>query len=148
MSSDVRIDVQNTISRFMNSFDLKDWAAMRTALADDVYVDYSDLRGDPPQTVRADDYVTERISALEMLQTQHLIANFDVEVAGDRADANASCVIFRRNESAVFTTHAQYQFGLVERDFVWFIVSIRQRVLWNDGDPSLHAGIRPGVRRR
>ena len=45
-------DIRKTISQFANSFDLKDWALMESALADVLTVDYSDLRGDPPKLER------------------------------------------------------------------------------------------------
>ncbi len=40
-------DIRMTIARFANSFDLKDWALMESVLAEELTVEYSDLRGDP-----------------------------------------------------------------------------------------------------
>jgi hypothetical protein len=39
-------EIQSVLSRFMNSFDLKDWAQMRSTLATVLSVDYSSLRGE------------------------------------------------------------------------------------------------------
>jgi hypothetical protein len=82
----VESQVQRTISRFMNSFDLKDWETMRRLLAERVRVDYSALRGEPARTITADEFVAARIAALQHLKTHHLIANFDIEVRIDSAD--------------------------------------------------------------
>ena len=37
------LDIQRTISRFANSFDLNDWELMKSALSDNLTVDYSGL---------------------------------------------------------------------------------------------------------
>ena len=47
-------DIRKTIARFANSFDLKDWALMESALAEKLTVDYSDLRGESPKEITAD----------------------------------------------------------------------------------------------
>ena len=138
------LQVQRTISRFMNSFDLKNWDTMRRLLADVVRVDYSALRGEPPRTITAEEFVSARIAALQALQTHHLIANFDIEARSDSADAQASCVIHRTDPSkdgAQFTSHAYYRFGLELHGSQWKIHSITQSIFWNEGDPGLHSGV-------
>jgi hypothetical protein len=133
--------VQRTIARFMTSFDSKDWVTMRAQLADAVHADYSDLRGTPAQTVAADAFVAARIEALSAVKTQHLISNFDVDVAGESAEVRASCVIFRADGARRFTSHAMYRFGLAREGSDWKIASIVQSILWNEGDPQLHSGV-------
>ena len=54
------LDIQRTISRFANSFDLNDWELMKSTLSDNLTVDYSDLRGEPPRRFAAQDYVNDR----------------------------------------------------------------------------------------
>ena len=49
--------IQNLIARFTSSFDLKDWSALVGCLAPRVFTDYSDLRGTPPATLPAAEYV-------------------------------------------------------------------------------------------
>jgi hypothetical protein len=132
--------VQRTLSRFMNCFDRKDWVGMTPLLADSIHVDYSDLRGEAPRTIAATEFVEARRSALHAIDTHHLIGNFDVEVHGPSADARASCVIFRRNAAAHFTSHAMYAFRLERRADGWTIAAIKQTILWNDGDASVHSG--------
>lgn len=137
--------IQRTLSRFMNSFDLKDWDTMRRLLADVVRVDYSDLRGEPPRSLTAEEFVAARIAALHALKTHHLIANFDIEARAGSADAQASCVIYRTDPSkdanAQFTSHAYYAFGLELHGSAWKIHSITQSIFWNDGDARLHSGV-------
>ena len=132
--------VQRTLSRFMNCFDRKDWSGMASLLADDVHVDYFDLRGEPPCTISAAAFVDARRAALQAIHTQHLIGNFDTDVHGSSADARASCVIFRRDATAHFTSHAMYAFRLERRVDRWVIAAIKQTILWNDGDVAVHVG--------
>lgn len=132
-------EIQKTISRFANSFDLKDWALMKSVLCAKVVVDYSDLRGDPATEVDSDTYVQSREDALADLQTHHLIGNFEIEVLQDSARVRASSTIFRRSGERIFNTHAIYEFGLVRAaEMRWLIHSIKQSVLWNDGDSTVH----------
>ncbi len=41
------VAIQQLSARFANSFDTKDWTALGQCLADELYTDYSDLRGTP-----------------------------------------------------------------------------------------------------
>jgi len=139
-----RLAVQQTLSRFMNCFDLKDWPGMTALLADPVHVDYFDLRGEPPRSVASAEFVAARRTALQAIDTHHLISNFEVDVRGAAADARASCVIFRRDGAAQFTSHAIYAFRLERRVDRWAIAAIRQTILWNDGDAAVHSGAQRG----
>jgi hypothetical protein len=135
----VECEIQKTISTFANSFDLKDWKLMKSVLSDKVSVDYSDLRGDPAKEVDSDTYVQSRKEALANLHTHHLIGNFEIEVSQNSATLRASSTIFRRSEDRLFNTHALYEFGLVRSgEMGWLIRSIKQSVLWNDGDSTIH----------
>ena len=136
-------DIRKTIARFANSFDLKDWALMESALAEELTVDYSDLRGSPPKEVTAREYAQARREALEALNTQHLIGNLEITVDGKRASVGASSMIFRAMDGLVFNTHARYDFRLSKhQDRGWIIDRIKQTVLWNEGDPEIHSGVK------
>jgi len=78
---------------------------------------------------------------LEPLSTRHVISNLEITIEGRRAAVTASSVIFRRRGSAFFNTHATYQFGLSQHtQRGWLIDRIKQNVLWNEGDPTIHSG--------
>ena len=135
-----REEIENTLNRFMNSFDLKDWATMASILEPTIRVDYSDLRGGSPREISAADYVNARVEALQHHSTQHLLSNIDVAAADGSASVNASCVIFRSDGAKQFDSHAFYTFSLVRLGSVWRIAAITQRILWNEGDPTIHKG--------
>src|SRR5262249_5693510 len=105
------VAIQQLVARFANSFDTKDWRALRECLADELHTDYSDLRGTPAETMPRSRFVELRRSALQSLQTHHLCGN--VEIGGARPiEARVSMTIHRRAESgATFDTHCLYTFG-------------------------------------
>lgn len=135
-----REQVATTLNRFMNCFDLKDWRLMAELLAPTIATDYADLRGSSPAQIAADDYVRARCEALQQLATQHLLTNLDIVVSDTSASASANCMIYRSDGSRHFNSHAFYVFGLRVADGAWRISSITQRILWNEGDPTLHKG--------
>jgi hypothetical protein len=133
--------IQALLARFANSFDVKDWDGLQACLADPLETDYSELRGTPPATVRAADYVQSRREALEGLQTHHLGGNCEIDFADlQNATARLSMVIWRNSEAGEFTTHCVYAFHLIKIGDDWKIGGIAQRILWNEGQPSIHPG--------
>jgi len=139
-----RDEILNTLSRFMNSFDRKDWPRMQDLLEPKVRVDYSSLRGDPPTELSAAEYVESRSKALRDVATHHLLGNVDISVSGESARAAASCMIWRRKDTTAFDSHAFYVFSLVRHGSSWRIAGIEQRIYWSEGDPTIHGGIGRG----
>ena len=80
-----RAAVIDVVLAAARALDVKDWVAYRGCFTDEIETDYSDLRGEPPQIVKADDFVALRRTALDRLKTLHLSANHLVTVDGDRA---------------------------------------------------------------
>jgi len=137
-----RAGVIDVVVALARAFDAKDWAACRRCFTDEIETDYSDLRGEPPQTVRADDFVALRRTALERLKTLHLSANHLVTVDGDRATCVSAAVIhrFRPEDGERFDTYCAYTHALVRAGGAWKISKIKQTVYWNTGNPEIHAG--------
>ena len=134
--------IRHLLARFANSFDRKDWPALRACLTETVYTDYSDLRGTPAESMGADHYVALREQALQHLQTHHLGGNPEIDISGDSANATLSMMIYRRNqEGQILHTHCLYQFGLINSEKQWRIAGIVQKVFWSDGNKAIHSGI-------
>lgn len=134
--------IQQIIARFANSFDRKGWDVLARCLANRLYTDYSDLRGTPPETLTRERFVELRRHALQDLQTHHLSGNLELQIDGTHAEARVSFVIYRRTtEGVVLNTHCLYTFGLKKQGADWLIASIVQKVLWNEGETSIHTGI-------
>ena len=142
MEKDV-LAIQKTVARFANSFDIKDWRGLEACFTESLYTDYSDLRGTPPETVSARDYVQKRIDSLDHLKLHHLVSNFEVDFTDSTsATCRASMVVWRKSEEEDFTTHCVYIFQLSKQGLDWKISGITQKVLWNEGTSSIHKGVK------
>ena len=72
-----------------------------------------------------------------------LLSNLEITVDADRASVEASSMIFRSLNGVVFNTHARYHFRLSkQQNRGWVIDRIKQTVLWNEGDPDIHSGVK------
>jgi hypothetical protein len=141
MSIEERLKIQEVIARFSNSFDVKDWRGLEACFTESLYTDYGDLRGTPPETVKASDYVAARREALEPLKLHHLVSNYEIDIPdASHATCRASMIVWRRSETEEFTSHCVYEFQLTKHASDWKISGITQRVLWNEGTPSIHKG--------
>ncbi len=138
---EVVLKIQQVVARFANSFDMKDWEALQACFTESIYTDYGDLRGTPPETISADDYVKSRRESLNHLKLHHLVSNYEVDFpTSDTATCRASMIVWRKSDTEEFTSHCFYTFQLTRKNEVWKISGITQKVLWNDGRPSIHSG--------
>jgi len=143
MNIEDRFKIQEVIARFANSFDVKDWSGLEACFTDSLYTDYSDLRGTPPQTVSASKYAAARREAVDHLQLHHLVSNYEIDfIDSNTASCRASMIVWRKSETEEFTSHCVYTFQLIKMEPVWKISGIRQKVLWNEGTPSIHKGFK------
>ncbi len=134
--------VQELLARYANSFDTKAWDDLAECLADTLYTDYSQLRKTPPEMLTRERFVELRRSALDKLDTHHLLGNIQTRLDGDRGEVIASMIIFRRNaDGARLDTHCLYTFGVYKSGQAWLIRSIVQKVLLSEGHDSVHTGI-------
>ncbi|WKZ36108.1 MAG: nuclear transport factor 2 family protein [Anaerolineales bacterium] len=133
------LNIQQVIARFATSFDVKDWDGLQACLTESVFTDYSDLRGTPPETITAADYVRLRREALDALKLHHLASNYETHFPDSgSATCRASMVVWRQSEAEEFITHCVYNFQLIKLNGDWKISGITQKVLWSDGNSSIH----------
>jgi 3-phenylpropionate/cinnamic acid dioxygenase small subunit len=134
-------DIKDLLARFANSFDLKDWDGLLACLAEQVYTDYSDLRGTPSEAVRAVDYVQARRESLQDLKTHHLSGNVEISYVDLlNAVCRVSTAIWRKSETETFNTHCVYTFNVTKGKYDWKISAIIQKVLWSEGQSSIYLG--------
>ena len=134
--------IQKIIARFANSFDLKDWAGLQACFTESIFTDYSDLRGTPPQTISAVDYVQSRRESLEHLKLHHLVSNYEIDFAdSNSATCRASMIVWRKaGEENESSSHCFYAFQLTKQDSGWKLSGITQKILWNEGNSSVQRG--------
>lgn len=144
MDSQDSLEIQALIARFANSFDMQDWSGLESCLTESLYTDYSDLRGTPPANLSASVYVDQRRESLAHLKLHHLCGNVEIEPIDEQtARCRASMVIWRKSEAEQFTSHCVYEFQVIKQETHWKIGGIKQRILWNEGSPSIHQGAKP-----
>ena len=135
------LNIQQLVARFANSFDLKDWAGLQACFTETLYTNYSDLRGTPPETISASDYVKSRREALDHLKLHHLISNYEPNFHdANTATCLVSMIVWRKADVEDFSTHCIYNFKLVKQKENWKISEITQKVLWSEGNSSIHKG--------
>jgi 3-phenylpropionate/cinnamic acid dioxygenase small subunit len=140
MQSDI-LEIQQIIAHFATSFDVKDWDGLQACFTESLFTDYSDLRGTPPETISAKEYVQKRIDSLNHLKLHHLVSNYEVDFTdSNTASCRASMVVWRKSDEEEFTSHCVYTFQLVKQESDWKISGITQKVLWNEGISSIHKG--------
>jgi hypothetical protein len=116
-------------------------------LADELDVDYSEFRGEPPRRVGADEYVEARRSALRGLRTLHVSTNHEVRVTGDQATCHSAYHIQRVDpvSGGRLESWGTYRHRLVRDADCWRVTGIVQRVVRIDGDRSVHGAFRDGA---
>ena len=140
MSIEDRFKIQEVLARFANSFDRKDWSGLESCFTESLYTDYSDLRSTAPETIKASEYVAARRQALDHLKLHHLVSNYEIAFLGaDQATCRASMIVWRKSDEEEFTSHCVYEFQLAKQNADWKINGITQKVLWNEGQASIHS---------
>lgn len=134
--------IQQLIARFANSFDLKDWDGLQACFTESIFTDYSDLRGTPPETIAASEYVRLRRESLDALKLHHLVGNFEIDfIDGNSATCRASMMVWRNNDVEVSASHCFYAFQLKRlATGDWKISGITQKIFWNNGSSSAQKG--------
>jgi SnoaL-like protein len=141
MNIEDRFEMQEVIARFANCFDRKDWSGLESCFTNSLYTDYSDLRSTAPETIKASEYVAARREALDHLKLHHLVSNYEFDfLSADRATCRASMIVWRKSDVEEFTSHCVYEFQLIKQEVNWKISGITQKILWNEGQTSIHSG--------
>ncbi len=120
--------IQQLIARFANSFDMKDWNGLQSCFTKSLYTDYSDLRGTPPETISASEYVKLRRESLDHLKLHHLVSNYEIDFPkSGQATCRASMIVWRKSDEEEFTSHCVYEFRLIEQKSDWRSAELRKK---------------------
>ena len=134
--------VGDTLYRFAEALDLRDWALYRSVFTDEVEIDYSSYRPGSRGVMRAEDWVARGRARIEPLDaTQHSMSNPRVTVTGDTATCamyiEAQHVLTRDGVTAQYLIGGRYLDRLVRVDGEWRISAVALQVRWNLGDPTV-----------
>lgn len=142
-----RLAIHDRLCQFQTTFDLLDWQRMEGCLWEQLHVDYSSFRDEPPGLITREAYIALRQAALSELKMQHNFSNLLVSVSGDNASAQCNYQIYRfrtancQGETDFFHSYGRYFFDLAKRRGEWRICRIRQELIANHGTHSLHRAV-------
>ena len=132
-----RAEIHDVIVRYGWAIDTKDWELLDTVFTDDAYLDYTSNPGGkegPYPKVRA--WLAKVMAAFPV--TQHLMANIDVRLDGDRATVrtmvtNPQGAATREGPLHFFYVGARYDDEFVRTPSGWRIAKRVETTLWFEG---------------
>ena len=142
------IAINDVLCRFFLAFDERDWTAMESCLAPEVFVDYASSGREQPSTVSGAEFVQRRRDAVDTLSKHHSFSNLLLTTQEDGVRGRCNYLILRFDRS--FTGEGEdfyhscgaYEFLFGKAEGAWKITSITQRALQSWGNRQLHAGTR------
>ena len=142
-----RAAVVDTIVAFANAIDAQDWQKLRSHLADEIDIDYSEFRGETPRRVSAEEYIKQRVEGLAGSRTLHVSTNHEVTIKRDAAKCKSVYRIYRLDpdrESGQnrLDTGGNYFHSLIQTDRHWLIAGIKQTVVIVGGNTQVHGALR------
>ena len=137
-----RIAVLETVYKYAQGIDTRDWDLYRSIFTDEIEVDFSSYDGQTVGHLKADDWV-ERLKPLfsGLAATQHVMTNPIVTFI----DHGATCRIYMQAEHFMDANDGRtsYSIGgyyidrLMFQNNRWLISSVTLTVLWRRGDPHI-----------
>ena len=134
--------VCDTLYRFAQGIDLREWETLRSVFADEITVDYTSYRGGDPVVMTADDWVAKAQRRFAtMTATQHSMTNPRV----DGSNATATCRMYvEAHHAAVIDGQeehcrigGEYRDELRLNDGQWLITTLRLDVRWYQGNRNV-----------
>jgi len=142
-----RAAVVDTIVAFANAIDAQDWQKLRSYLADEIDIDYSEFRGETPRRVTAEEYIKQRVEGLAGLRTLHVSTNHEVTIKRDAAKCKSVYRIYRLGPDREagqnrLDTGGNYFHSLIPTDRHWLITGIKQTLVIVSGNTQVHGAFR------
>lgn len=143
-----RAAVIDAIVAFANAIDAKDWQKVRSHLADEIDIDYSEFRGETPRRITAEEYIKQRVEGLAGLLTLHVSTNHQVTIHHNTAKCQSAYQIYRLHPSREagqnrLDTAGNYFHSLIQTtNGHWLIDGIKQTVVIAIGNPQVHGALR------
>lgn len=135
--------IKNRIETFCRAFDAKDWTSMSECLSANIFADYSSFRGTKPGNITSGEFIELRKYGLHGLTTKHLTNNYQITFGELQATCHCDFVIQRFDQKGKYLhSYGHYIFLLSKIESSWQITSVKQLVLRNEGDSSIHGAFR------
>lgn len=147
---DDKLAVSETVYRYAEGIDTRDFALYRSVFADEVRTDFSSYSGGEPAAMSGDRWVANLVPLFTGLAaTQHSMTNPLPDVRGDDATCRmyvqAHHVYEPLDPTSWFTIGGYYDDTLVrsaDGPAGWLLTGVTLTVLWRRGDPAIMAAAR------
>lgn len=142
------IAINNVLCRFFAAFDERDWTAMDSCLAPEVFIDYSSSGREHPRAMSGSEFVQRRRDAVDSLAKHHSFSNLLLSREADTVRGRCNYLIlrfdrdFRGPGENFYHSCGAYEFLFSKAHGPWKITSIVQRALQSWGNSQLHGGTR------
>ena len=140
-----RLAVAETVYRYAEGIDTKDFVLYRSIFADEVAVDFSSYSGRDASTVTGDQWVAGVVPLFTGLHaTQHSMTNPRVEIDGDTATCRMYMQahhVYEPDDADSWFTIGGYYDDALRRDPAgpagWLLTAVTLTVLWRRGDAGI-----------
>lgn len=137
-----RVEISESIGRFAQSADSRDWEGLISLFTEEVYLDYSSLTGQEPDREGARDLVEEWSAVLGNLDaTQHFVGPPTVTIDADEATAVAYFQAQHRLHNVTggekWTLGGRYDFAFERADGGWKISGLTMSAMWGEGNENI-----------
>jgi SnoaL-like domain len=142
------IAINDVLCRFFAAFDERDWTAMDSCLAPEVFIDYSSSGREQPRAMSGSEFVQRRRDAVDSLAKHHSFSNLLLSREADTVRGRCNYLIlrfdrdFRGPGENFYHSCGAYEFLFSKAHGPWKITSIVQRALQSRGNSQLHGGTR------
>jgi hypothetical protein len=142
------IAINDVLCRFFAAFDERDWTAMDSCLAPEVFIDYSSSGREQPRVMSGSEFVQRRRDTVDTLAKHHSFSNLLLSREADTVRGRCKYLIlrfdrdFRGPGENFYHSCGAYEFLFSKAHGPWKITSIVQRALQSWGNSQLHGGTR------
>ena len=142
------IAINDVLCRFFAAFDERDWTAMDSCLAPEMFIDYSSSGREQPRAMSGSEFVQRRRDAVDTLAKHHSFSNLLLSREADTVKGRCNYLILRFDRDFkgpgenFYHSCGAYEFLFSKAHGPWKITSIVQRALQSWGNSQLHGGTR------
>jgi len=132
----------STLQNVFTSADRRDWQKCRGSFVEKTFVDFSSLNGVPGAVISADELIKNWEGFLPRFKsTQHMVTNFEIEIHGEKADANfyghAIHYLPHSKGGDLWGVYGVYTAVLTDTSAGWKISSITLKLKYQEGNKAL-----------
>lgn len=130
-----RLEIQALMTRYGKAVDRRDWDLYRSVFTADAFIDYTSAGGTAGGVEEMVAWLDEALA--QFPATQHLVANFDIDIDGDAATAE---VMFHNPmvmpDKSVWQTGGWYHHDLVRAADGWRSSRLIEESAYFSGMPA------------